>query len=107
MDPGPNNPQFNGGFPGKMSPPEPGDVPEIDTEKCPLCGFSRPAAIKACPRCLGEGPDAAAEMDEWDTTGYYRRKAVSRAPNVAVAALCAAVAALIMIAAAITQALSS
>lgn len=75
---------------------------------CPFCGYRHPEALGryGCPNCLGEGPDAAAEMDEWDPTGYYRRKAVRHAPDVAVAGLCGILAGLIAIGAAVAQAIT-
>lgn len=59
---------------------------------CPLCGHVRAARLKTCTRCLGEGPAALPELEAWDPTGYYRHKAVTRAPMAGIAGMCALVA---------------
>lgn len=91
---------------GGAEPGLPGHEP-IALVHCPFCGYEHPEALGryGCPNCLGDGPDAAAEMDEWDPTGYYRRKEVQRAPNAAAAGVCAILAAAIAIGAALAQAL--
>jgi hypothetical protein len=46
-------------------------------------------------------------MDEWDPTGYYRRKEVQRAPNAAAAGVCAILAAAIALGAALAKAIGA
>lgn len=62
--------------------------PELVTT-CGLCGYEFPERLGkyGCPNCLGEGPDEAERMDEWDPTGYYRRKLLTRTPAAAWSAL--------------------
>jgi hypothetical protein len=102
--------RINGGRPNVLD-VEPGleehePIAQVD---CPFCGYRHPEALGryGCPNCLGEGPDAAAEMDEWDPTGYYRRKEVQRAPNAAAAGVCAILAAAIALGAALAKAIGA